>query len=893
MHHLPKSLLLFTLTLLTASQVTAQDKAHLALKSPFASYVETDFPFFTQTVDARKFGSTPLRENLTPRGIIIPAGNGVFACFDPDLLRWAIIWKANDEGEYLSMDGMGTGSYRQPSRKSNSGQKELPRPFGTPLVALPTRPGISVGDTPSVKDPRDRGHAEQGELGLGPVPVSLGRFSGLHMTHGGLVLEYTVAGTVVKEQFLADGTGAVRVLEVDPHKQTLHFRTGPGEGDWLSSLPSDTGTRYRIAISPEGTVSSTVATTGIRPEACTKTTPLPRRWSEPVKTGPAIAPSKDGPWVYDDIPLPMPNPWKRNVRPCDIEFFPDGRAALLTFDGDVWIVEGLQSGSQETKWQRFASGLHEPQSLCIVKDIIHVFDRNGIIKLIDVDGNGEADWYANVSNAVAQSAETRNYPMDMIALPDGSFYLALGGQIGSTVGKYNGVVVKVTPDGNTFDVIATGFRQPYLGYDPQTGILTASDQQGNWKPATPIYRVEPGRYFGFQPEKYKDKVTHPKTISPAEVWIPHFINQSGASQLWVKQNDGSEPHMGALNGAIIHIGYNRPEIFKIFLDAEGTQGAVMPILSGFPTGLLNGRVNPKDGYLYLAGFQIFGSTGSRTSGLFRVRPGTVPAWMPKEIRAEKRGILLTFDAPLTPELISDLGRYSADRWNYHQTHNYGSGNFRTDNNQPGQDAIPVSSAKLSKDGKSLFLGIRDMHPSHSLRLTYRLPAAGVDRVENAYLTVHALPSMNLESLGFDSNEVDLSPRKDLAGDGPAIIPTADLGRDVALRYGCIACHSTGDPALPSVAAPATAAANGAKTEVGPSWMGLWAASRKFSDGSEIKSVDAAYLRESILDPSRRVQAGYEMERTGVGMPSYLGVLKDHEIDSVVMYIQTLQKKKVK
>ncbi len=36
-------------------------------------------------------------------------------------------------------------------------------------------------------------------------------------------------------------------------------------------------------------------------------------------------------------------------------------------------------------------------------------------------------------------------------------------------------------------------------------------------------------------------------------------------------------------------------------------------------------------------------------------------------------------------------------------------------------------------------------------------------------------------------------------------------------------------------------------------------------------------------------AGYEMERTGVGMPSYLGVLKDHEIDSVILFIKTLKK----
>src|SRR5690606_27689500 len=145
-----------------------------------------------------------------------------------------------------------------------------------------------------------------------------------------------------------------------------------------------------------------------------------------------------------------------------------------------------------------------------------------------------------------------------IALPDGGFYVALGGQIGSTIGKLNGTVIRIAPGGDAYEVVATGFRQPYLGYDTKTGVLTASDQQGNWKPATPIYRVETGRYFGFQPEKFKDKAKHPASISPAEVWIPHFINQSGAGQVRVRQTGEAALQMGPLNDALVHIGYNRP-----------------------------------------------------------------------------------------------------------------------------------------------------------------------------------------------------------------------------------------------------------------------------------------------------------------------------------------------
>lgn len=872
-------LIALALALAASGYATAQEKAHLDLESPFASYVEKEFPFFTQTVDARAFGEKAEKENLTPRGIVVPAGNGFYGCFDPDLLRWALFWKENADGEYLTMSGMGTGSYRLPNRKAAPGQMELPTPLGIPVLAMPLRPGVSAGEKRVLTDPRDRGAAEKGEFGLGPVPIGTGRFEGLRLLGEGVQVEYRVGGTLVRERLSSDGSHLLRELEVAAHESPIHLRIGAGDDDWLGLASTTKTTSYRITLSIDG---NCVLKEGAPfAETASKT-----RWPEPVKTAPTVLPVKDAAWVFDDLPLPVPNPWKRNVRVADLEFFPDGRAALVTFDGDVWIAKGLE-GNAGAEWSRYASGLHEPQNLALRDGKIFVFDRNGIVCLHDIDGNGEADWHENVSNIFAQSAETRQFANDFIALPDGSFYLALGGQIGGTIGKLNGTVIHVASDGDSYEVVATGFRQPYLGYDAKTGILTASDQQGNWKPATPIYRVGQGRYFGFQPEKFKNKVTHPATISPAEVWIPHFINQSGAGQVWIRDTGKQGSKMGELNEAFVHIGYNRPEIFKIYLDEKGEQGAVMPLLSGFPAGLLNGRMNPIDGHLYVAGFQIFGSSGSRISGVFRVRPGGVKAWLPREIRAESRGILLTFDAPLSPELTTELGRYSADRWNYRQTHEYGSGNYRLDG-KPGQEALPILSAKLSKDAKSLFLGLADMKPAHTLRLTYRLPAPEVAKVENVYLTIRSVPTLDLAKLGFADNEIDLTPRTDLTG-GAAVEPTAALGKEVAVRYGCIACHATGDPGIPAPPAPATNG-DGSKVAVGPPWIGAWGASRVFSDGSEIKKIDEAYLRESILDPARRVMQGYEMERTGVGMPSYLGVLKDHEIESVILFIKGLKKK---
>lgn len=852
-----------------------QDKAHLALQSDFAGYVEAGAPFFTQTVDARKFGKEPQADNLTPRGIIVPVGNGVFGCFDPDLLRWAVIWRQTGEGEYLTMDGMASGSYRLPNRKAAPGQKELPRPLGEPLLAMPLLPGVGVGEV-MLRDPRERGTAEVGEVGLGPLPPEMGRFSGVRREGTTVRLEYTVGGVSVVERLVAEGSGVARLLEVGERTGLVMLRTGAGSDAWLRLSASRVSTFHRVSIGNEGAVR-------VEKSDAWERVPVERRWPEVVVAGGVQISPRDAAWVFDDLPLPMPNPWRRNIRPVDLEFLDGERAAVLTFDGDVWLVEGL--GSDQAKWRRFASGLNEPQSFCVQGGVLHVFDRNGIVRLRDLDGDGEADWYENFSNIVAQSAETRNYPMDLIASNDGGFYVALGGQIGSTIGRNNGVVAKVSADGRSYQIVASGFRQPYLGYDVETGVLTASDQQGNWKPATPVYRVDDGAYYGFQPEKFGANARHPAPITPPEVWIPHFVNQSGASQVWLKGRNGRLVDMAGLNGALIHIGYGRPEIFSVLLDAERQQGAVVPVLGGFPSGLLNGRVSPVDGKLYLAGFQIFGSTGSRVGGVYRVRPGVAVDGLPREVVAERRGILMRFDVTLPREIIRDAGRYSVDRWNYRQTHQYGSGNYRTDRDEAGQEALEIASVSVSEDGHSLFLGIPGMGISHSLRLTYRSPIVGGERVENVYLTVRGLAELDLRRRGFVSNEVDLTVRDGVKVDGKVVEPTAMLGREVAVRVGCVGCHGTGDPTLTVAVAPT----GGEKTAVGPSWVGLWGAKRVFTDGTELRSVDGSYIRESILDPARRVQVGYDMERTGVGMPSYLGVLKEHEIESLILFIRTLRK----
>jgi hypothetical protein len=334
-----------------------------------------------------------------------------------------------------------------------------------------------------LNDPRDRGGAEEGETGLGALPPAMGRFLGLRLVGGFVQVEYRVADGVVKERLSGAGAQLFRDIEVAAHDQPLGIVTGPGDSDRLAIPPSREATRWRVVISENGTV---VAETAPPFPAA----PAPaRRWPAPVIAAPAIPPAKDAAWVFDDLPLPIPNPWKRNVRVADLAFFPEGRAALVTFDGDVWIADGLENNAAAS-WSRFASGLHEPQNLAIRDGQILVFDRNGIVALHDTDGNGEADWHENVSNGFAQSAETRQYANDFIARPDGAFDVAIGGQVGSTIGKLNGTVIRIAPSRGTGNQPprSTGSRR----------AATSDSSRRNTRARSPTPLRSPPRRSGFR-----------------------------------------------------------------------------------------------------------------------------------------------------------------------------------------------------------------------------------------------------------------------------------------------------------------------------------------------------------------------------------------------------------
>ena len=104
---------------------------------------------------------------------------------------------------------------------------------------------------------------------------------------------------------------------------------------------------------------------------------------------------------------------------------------------------------------------------------------------------------------------------------------------------------------------------------------------------------------------------------------------------------------------------------------------------------------------------------------------------------------------------------------------------------------------------------------------------------------------------------------------PADPPSAERGKQVFESKGCNACHTI----------------DGTE-KIGPSLRGAWArmtaGTIEFTDGTKMTDPPAAYLRESIFEPNKRVVKGYPP-----ASPSFEGQLTDEELESLTLYVQTL------
>ena len=728
----------------------------------------------------------------------------------------------------------------------------------------------------SFTDPRPSMSPEE-QVVHGGLDRQLVRFLGVDFRHDAEI-QYEIGGRIsVGERFRLSEDALVRCLNISPHKDPL-FIVLAAAADARSFQCHGDGhiesyENHVVCIVPPAANRRTVTVACARggreiahpfrpildPPAARLAHKPTRRWDASTRF-PLPANQHDHVLNLEGIPLPLENPYGRGVRAAAIDFFPDGRAALVTFDGDVWLCDGLWAGSTEVVWKRFTSGLHEPLSLRVREEEIFVFDRNGLWRLLDRDGNGEADYHELFCSRIDQTAETREFASALELETDGSFLVCKPGQHGTF-----SAILRISADGSDVRLVARGFRQPTLGYDPATGQIAASDQQGNWVPSTPVAFIKPGGFYGF-PHGAADEDL---PVTPPLTWLPHQECASAMSIVWMRN-----AKMGPLNDKPILLSYHPPRLFQVHTDVDefATQGGATPLdlpIDSVP--LLKAAVNPSDGLLYVTGFKIWGTQAEQATYLGRVRVNPDRNWtVPTLTRTARRGILLGFDVRLDPTIARNIESYGVRRWNYKRTSEYGSAHYRLDG-ETGTETLPVASVKLSQDGQSIFLGIPDMQEVMQIEVSYSLAIEnGRPFQQQTFLTAHRLRNVNLPSRGFTDDDVDLRLKEMASGAKPIVQPTIERGARYYTQVGCAGCHSI-DGSL--------------EGKNGPSWRGLYGSQRKLAKTGELVNADEAYLRESILDPTAKVADG--AIHGEAGMPIYAGVLNEEQIDSLVLFIKAL------
>src|SRR6185369_2235557 len=129
------------------------------------------------------------------------------------------------------------------------------------------------------------------------------------------------------------------------------------------------------------------------------------------------------------------------------------------------------------------------------------------------------------------------------------------------------------------------------------------------------------------------------------------------------------------------------------------QAAMVKFPLKFGSGLMRGRVNPRDGQVYVCGLRGWQTDAQKDGGFYRVRYTQKPAQFPVEFHALNDGLRIVFPNALDPEAAADIANYAIEEWNYSYTGNYGSPEFSTtDPKVKKHDTVELKSARLAKDG---------------------------------------------------------------------------------------------------------------------------------------------------------------------------------------------------
>ena len=722
-------------------------------------------PFLSASIEVGDDGRNVARKGLAVR---LDTGSGGIArgrtwiLYELDTLRAAAVWSGEGFIDWhgINFDGM---------------HGRHPRVEGRLLASTPTLPGWADPQSGSFTDPRPLGRDGQP---YGPLPASRGRFHSLHHAGDRVVLEYTIGDTRVLETARlepgeSDAADPVvtRIWRIEPHAQPLSVRVArvdAGKGTVAAAIvgrmpTSDASVAEQdgfhvltlppraaplvigVALAAGGRESLAEQVAKLpEPDDLAALVQLPARnnWSTAVET--AVVPAADlvtdlQPFATDVLTPPSPNPWNAQVRFSGIDFLGNDVAALCTWDGDVWTVTGLTATNGKLSWRRIASGLYQPLGLKVLNGAIHVSCRDRIVVLRDLNGDGCTDRYDTFNSDHQVTEHFHEFAMGLETDAEGNLYYAKSARHAlPAVVPHHGTLLKVSRDGSSTEIVATGFRAANGVCVEPDGTFFVTDQEGHWNPKNRINHVRRGGFYGNMFGYHDVTDSSDSAMEPPLAWITNAFDRSPAELLRVPEGTWHP-----LQGGLLELSYGQGRIHFVRPEQvpaaqpdsrQLLQGGLVQLpLADLPTGIMRGRYFAADGQLYTCG--LFAWAGNRTEqgGFFRIRRTAAPLRLPLEMAATAEGLRLIFSDPLDEERAATAEQWTYTSWSLNRTERYGSDHIDERRHR-------VESVQVSSDGRSVTICIEDFTPTMCYELSWNVPAADGSPVRGRiHGTVHATP----------------------------------------------------------------------------------------------------------------------------------------------------------
>ncbi len=703
----------------TFELATEEDRANSRPKGALPDYVAPDANIAYKAIATRL--------NPGPGGV---SQGAMWSVFEHDTLRVAGVWQGDGFIDWhgINFDGR---------------HVERPRTVGDPVFETADGPGWANPETGEFDDPRFVGLDGRS---FGPLPREWGHYRGLYKHGDRIVVNYTVGDSDILESFeLAEEGAATRHLNIGKSSFDLAFRLGNSntsvgitgstdvileqrDGFLVAKLPAE-ATPVKLAVVMHGTRPAEVKDLSVFTQGG------PAQWPE-VQEAVIIRGDQEGPFQWDSFSMPVANPWKSRLRASGVDFTSDGSAAIVCcWDGDVWRVDGINDEEAITaKWRRIASGLFQPLGVKLIGDAIFVSCRDQIVRLNDLNGDGETDFYESFNSDHQVTEHFHEFAMGLQADDESNLYYAKSGRHARPpLVAHHGTLLKVSQDGKSTEILANGFRAANGVCRNPDGTFFVTDQEGHWNPMNRINHVKSGgRFYGNMWSYGAPEDSSDSAMEPPLCWVDKPFDRSPSELLWIDSEK-----WGALDGKLLNLSYGHGRLEIVpheSLNGQMQGGLCRLPIPDFPTGTMRARFHPENGHLYLCGMAAWGTAQMQLpGGFYRIRATGKPAHLPIEMKALREGIEITFSDPLDAESIEDVAKqFQVSSWALQRSANYGSKRYDEKDHE-------VTDASVSDDGTVLMLEIGGMGPVWQMSIRYELKGKSGESVAGEIQnTIHAL-----------------------------------------------------------------------------------------------------------------------------------------------------------